>query len=126
MIEFQYPSSAQWYYAPQIRIKEIGNMNGARVTGFHFDIPGLDAAPSCRMFLGITGGSAVDLFQEIYGDFQLAIFSPGNRSTGGEATAYITVTDGRGTQRRIVVAGPIVPGELPKTYTGGGVAWTCT
>ena len=119
MIEFQYPSLPdQWFYAPKMRLRLIGNTNAVLVAGMTFQIPGLDAAPPCRPALGVRANSVVEILNEIPGDFHFTITQASVRSTGGEATAVVTVTDGRGARTDIVAKGPIVAGKLPQKYRG--------
>jgi hypothetical protein len=126
MIEFEYPSApGRWFYAPQIRLREPGNASGAAVTGVDFDIPGFGGIPSCRTHVPVPAGTTIDLFQEVYGDFQYTIVQPGGRAMGAVATAILTLGDGRGLAERVVVTGPIVPGELPTTYSSPTV-WSCS
>src|SRR6266536_1781649 len=42
IIEFQYPGSAHWYYAPQLRVAETTGIGAIRVTRAQFAIPGFD------------------------------------------------------------------------------------
>lgn len=126
VIEFAYPSAAGYQYAPQLRVHEAGNGSGAVLTGLDFDIPGIGPAPPCRTLFGIGAGQTVDLFREIYGDYQYVISRQDARATGEDATATITVTDRRGANTKLTVTGKIVHGALPDTYTGGNPAWVCS
>ncbi len=126
MVEFQYPGYADWFYAPQIRLRETRGASGAVMTKLEFVIPGLLAAPPCNASVPVGSGQTIDLFQEIYGDYQYTISATGVRASGADATAIMTVTDGRGRNTKLVVTGPVVPGALPTTYTGGNPAWTCS
>ena len=126
MIEFQYPSTPdQWFYAPEMRLRGTGNKDGAVVTRMTFLIPGLDAELPCTTGINVGANSAVQIFNEIHGDFRFTLAQSGVRSTGGEATAIITVTDGRGVTTDIAAKGPIVSGKLPQSYPSGGVALSC-
>ena len=124
MIEFQYPSAPdQWFYAPQMRLRGTGYKDGAVVTGVTFLIPGLGATPPCNTVIFVGAHSVVQISNEIDSNLQFA--QSGVRSTGGEASAIVTVTDGRGVRTDVVARGPIVAGKLPQTNTSGGVALTC-
>ena len=69
--------------------------------------------------LAVRGTRPNELFREIYGDFQIT-FDSGNgaRATGPVAFAHLAVTDSTGLHV-VTVAGPIVAGLFPTTYTGG-------
>jgi hypothetical protein len=126
MIEFTYPLATDyWHYAPQVRVRVSGNAGQATITRMEFSIPGLGAAPPCNSGVRFSSGEQLDLFKEIYGDYQYSITAHTTRSTGNEATLTVTITDSQGTDRRLVVKGPIVPGALPETYTGGNPAFQC-
>jgi hypothetical protein len=125
VVEVQSVPGGGWYYAPQLRIAATGNI-GITVTSLHFEIPGLLPAPLTCGAWHVNAGTSGDLFREIYGDYELTIDNSGNRSTGGVATAVLTVTDDNGTLGTITGQGPIVSGSPPMTYTTGGTAgrWT--
>ena len=126
MIEFEYPSArGRWFYAPQLRVRASGTFKAAFITRMEFEIPELGPAPPCNAAISVGAGAAIDLFHEIYGDYQLTFNRDGFRASGTEAKVTITVADGSGRKRNVVVKGAIVHGELPTTYTGGNPAWLC-
>ncbi|MEO7521292.1 MAG: Ig-like domain-containing protein [Gemmatimonas sp.] len=126
MIEFQYPgATGRWFYAPQLRVRIRGNANGASITRLDFTIPGLGSAPSCNTYIRFSGGSTVELFPEIYGDYPYTLEQVGVRASGADARATLTLTDSNGKDRTLVLTGKIVAGSLPTTYTGGNPAWLC-
>jgi len=126
VIEFQYPSSpGHYYYAPEVRLRETANGAGAAITALDFAIPGFGPVPSCMTFRRVDPGAVLDLLPETYGDFAYAIYKPGERASGTEASMTLTVTDGLGIGRKLTATGPIVPGVLPTTYTGGSGLPTC-
>jgi hypothetical protein len=124
MIEFQYSSApGRWFYAPQMRA-HAGQGHTASVLVMKFSIPGLGNSPpfGCGAVLSATPR---DLFGEVYGDWLLSIDQTGHRATGELATATITFLDDAGVSSTRVVTGPIVPGSLPATYTGGSNGGAC-
>ena len=124
MIEFQYASApGEWFYAPQVRA-HAGQGHTASVLVMKFSIPGLGNAPpfGCGASLDVKPR---DLFGEVYGDWLLSIDQTGHRATGEAATATITFLDEAGVSSTRVVTGPIVPGSLPTTYTGGSNGGAC-
>ena len=124
MVEFQYASHpGYWNYAPQMRAHATPG-HTASVLVIRFSLPGFGNIPSfsCGARLGVTPN---DLFGEVYGDWLLAIDHEGERPTGETATATITFLDEAGTSATRVVTGPIVPGSLPATYTGGANGGAC-
>jgi len=72
-------------------------------------------------------GQSADLFREIYGDFELTFDRPGARATPGAASAVVYVRDGGGNVGKVTASGPVVPGGLPESYTGGTIEdpWSC-
>ena len=126
IIEFTYPTATNfWYYAPKVQVHVSGDAGQATISRMEFDIPGLGAAPPCNSGFRLNKGEQLELFTEIYGDYSYMLTAFETRSTGGDATLTVTVTDSQGTDRRLVVKGRIVPGALPETYTGGSPAFQC-
>jgi hypothetical protein len=118
VVELQ-PRPGFWSYAPQVRMKDPTGSHSGEVIGFDLSIPGFGQAPPCRMSVLVGQGASVDLFHEIYGDYELTYVNSGARASGTVATAFITVRDDSGTVALLTVPGPIVPGQGPTTYTGG-------
>jgi hypothetical protein len=94
-----------------------------------FHVPGLeDPIPgACSTGVPVPAGGATDMFAEMYGDFEFAMFnSDGARGTGEDATATVTYRDNVGRFSSITVTGPVLPGHLPTVYTGGSGRYTLT
>jgi ribosomal protein S28E/S33 len=124
MLEFQYPSALdRWFYAPQMRAHAAPGRR-VSVLVMRFTIPGLDNAPAFGCGANLMENPR-DLFGEVYGDWLLTIDETGRRATGDVATVTITYVDDTGMAGTRVVAGPVVPGTLPATYTGGGNGGAC-
>jgi hypothetical protein len=120
VVEFQYPSNpGQWYYAPLIRLRDTTGVATAAVIRTVFEIPGFEGhSPPCNGVRVLTS-TPFDVFREIYGDYELTIDVPGARAASGVATAYITMRIGQSDAIVLKATGPVVPGSLPTTYTGG-------
>lgn len=126
VIEHQYPGSPTWYYAPLLTLQEVTGGNAVRVIGVGFEIPGLPGIPRPAVCRVIAAGTSVEMFREIYGDYEFVAFSPGGaRATGEPASAMVSFTDSRGTTRTVQVTGPVVSGSLPTTYSGGQGSNNC-
>jgi hypothetical protein len=122
-VEFQYSPGTRWFYAPQIHV-DAGADSSQTLTSFGFSIPGL--GPSVRYCgsVPLPPGMEFDLFGELYGDYEFTIDETGHRATGSSGTATIGLRDPKGVETSVEVSGPIVPGHLPTTYTGGtGRGW---
>ncbi len=126
MIEFQYPSSGRWHYAPQLTL--VGPAEGLSdvITRITFEIPGLGRIPPCNAFLVLNSGQTMDLFTEIYGEYSFTIDQTGSRATSDIASAVLTLKDSRGTETTLAFSGKIVAGALPTTYTGGRPPFICS
>ena len=119
MIEFQYSNdpSGVWYYAPQIRVRETTSRGGAQVTKLKFST---DVGSQCISGLGVSPGQTRDVFQEIYGDYQLSFFeSNGEKWFLRQVTLTVTYIDDTGRTAVTSAVGPVVAGALPTSYTGG-------
>ena len=116
MLEVQYSTSTRWFYAPQVRVRESTGRGTADVIQSDFTIPGLGAAPPYYRLRRVKAGESRDLFQEVYGDFELTIDGAG-RATAGLAELRLTVHDAAG-YHTLTATGPVVPGIFPTTYSG--------
>ena len=124
MIEFQYPSApGRWFYAPQMRAHAAPG-HTASVLTLKFSIPGLGNAPpfGCGAAISVTPR---DLFGEVYGDWLLTIDETDRRASGNAATATITFVDDAGIESTRLITGPVVPGGLPTSYSGGANGGAC-
>jgi hypothetical protein len=126
VVEYQYQPSdaAQWFYAPLVRVAETGGGGGATITEMSFNISSLPAAPPFRSSKCVGAGEERDLLNEVYGDYELSIEHSGSRALPGQASALLSFTDSTGRTGTLTATGPIAPGGLPTTYTGG-LSWTC-
>lgn len=123
LIEYQDPLSGIWSYAPQVHLIETSAQGAVFVPELAFTIPGVGAAPICLSNLEVGPGASVDVFHEIYGDYALTIGQTGYRATSATATMRVLYRDTAGRVDSLDVNGPIVPGSLPNTYTGGPVQY---
>lgn len=123
MLEVQYsPGSNFWSYAPELVLRDTTGRGGTAVIALSVDLPGLGTPPICHM-LRPVGSSPTEVFHETYGDFELTMDGGGGaRVSGTEAIAHITLRIPGPAAMTIDVRGPIVPGSLPTTYTGGSLA----
>jgi hypothetical protein len=128
MLEIHNSQSDSWSYAPELVLRDTTGRGGTAVIAFWVGLPGLGGSPECHM-LRPVGSSPTEAFYEdyMYG-FELAIdANPGLRASGPEAVAHITLRIQGPAAMMIDVPGPIVPGSLPRTDSGGypGDALTC-
>ena len=66
------------------------------------------------------GSDPLEVFRETYGDFELYLAGDfGQRASGSEVVAHVTLRIPGPAAMSIDVRGPIVPGAFPTTYTGG-------
>jgi hypothetical protein len=114
----EYPADSRWFYAPLVHI-DAGSEASATLTGFSFSIPGLGSTGKFCAALPLPPGFQFELFREIYGDYEFTIDNPGHRATEAAGTATINLTDDAGVATTRTLTGPIVPGSLPTTYSGG-------
>ena len=125
LVEFRYSWESEWSYAPLVRVTCPVGTGGVAITRVELAIPGLPAlGPLCAGGLRVEGGQGVDLFGEVYGDYQVTFDAAGARAADGEATATITFEDGTGLTGTVVARSAVVPGGLPTTYSGGTAAPT--
>lgn len=117
-VEFQYSPGPRWFYAPLVHLSADPGA-AAALTSFNFAIPGLGATAGFCTQVPVEGGKPVDLFREIYGDYELTLDDPGHRATSSTGTGTFTFVDASGQSTTVNATGPIVPGSLPTTYTGG-------
>jgi len=132
MTEFQYSSAPdRWFYAPQVEAT-VAPGHSVLISYLLFSIPGVntpipaDTIPNWPCFAHVSAGTAVELNGEVYGDWTMSIGGePGRQATGADATARISYTDDAGVTSTLTLHGPIVPGSLPTTYTGGTMGGAC-
>lgn len=116
VVEFQYPSEpGRWYYAPQIRLRNTTGV-AAAVVRLEFEIPGFARLLPCTEVRPVTS-SPFDVLRELYGDYELS-FDSGTRASTGVATVILTMRIGEEAVL-LLRTGPVVPGSLPTTFTGG-------
>ena len=130
VLEFEYPAGF-WQYAPLVRVAESTGSGNAAVFLMEFDVPIPLADRSstvrfCSNELTVVAGGSRDLVRELYGDWQVTM-----SGTSGERLPVSTVP-GRiifrvpGRIDTLLIEGPVVPGGLPATYTGGfGFVHSC-
>jgi hypothetical protein len=121
MIEYQYPSTPGWWsYAPQILVAETSGHGSITILRLDVSIPGFGPAPGfCSTGIHVAAGSSHNVVGELYGDYELSYDDNGKRAGSGDATLVITYSDETGRMGTVSAKGPIVPGALPTTYTGG-------
>ncbi len=119
VIEYQYPGYPGWYYAPQVVVSSPDDGSGVDVGLLDLTVAGLGDAPPVVLCRRVANGTRVSLLNEIYGDYELSISQGAVRASAPEATISISFTDGLGSTATVTASGPVVAGELPKTYTGG-------
>lgn len=127
--ELTYPGLPDyWFYVPQLTVADAPGAGGLEILGFELlDVPGLPL-PFPRMTArsrAVPAGQDVPLFTELYGDWELSFnAADGRRTSGTTARARLTYRDpGTGQFYATVLQGPIVPGGLPTSYTGGCGHW---
>ncbi len=121
MIEYQYPTApGLWFYAPQIRVNETSGHGSIAVYKIDVTIPGFGSSPGfCSTGMRVAAGSTRDLVNELYGDYELSYDDGDKRAGPGDATLVLSYSDETGRRGTLSAHGPIVPGALPTTYTGG-------
>lgn len=128
VVEVQYPSApGRWYYAPLVTMKAPATSNGGEVLSIAVTIPDLGSW-ECRAARKVAPGSAIELFREVYGDFELTIHhSDGHRIPPAVASVEVLVRENGSTARLNASAG-VKAGDFPASYTGGRVddPWDCT
>ncbi len=124
MIELHYPGLSQWFYAPQMRVRETTGAGGVTITGGRFTLPGFDGpAWTCATGQHLNAGETRELFPEMYGDYPLTFDESGRRIVGMPAIA-ISFVDDSGRTGVLTVDLPVTPGSVPTTYSGGSGGWT--
>lgn len=127
VIEVQYPSApGRWYYAPLVTMKAPSTSNGGDVLSVAITIPDLGTW-ECSATRRVAPGSTIELFREVYGDFELTFMhGDGHRIPTAVASIDVLVRENGGTARLNASAG-VKEGDFPASYTGGRVdnPWTC-
>jgi hypothetical protein len=127
VIEFQYAPDNRWFYAPQIEVIETSGVASATVTKMSFAIPGLGQSPLFSTSKCVAPGQQIALLHEVYGDFEFTIDNPTvGRASPGNATVNLTFVDPQGRGATITATGPIVPGQLPSSYSNPPLSWSCS
>ncbi len=126
VIEFQ--KSNYWVYAPKLVVADKQGGDGLEMVGFEMlAIPGVTNpflhSPRWARGLPVPAGDGVQLFHDLYYDYDVA-YGSYERSSGGTATARLTYRDGTGHFYVATVRGPIVAGAAPTDYNGGCTHWT--
>jgi hypothetical protein len=114
--------SPNWLsYAPLIRVR--APEGAVTVIRLQFVIPGIGATSACTN-KRVEGSESRDLFREVYGDYEysIAFGQAGVRATGEPVKGTITYRDDTGAIGVLQAEAPVVPGQLPTTYTGGSTA----
>lgn len=128
VVEVQYQSApGRWYYAPLVTMKAPATSNGGDVLNIAITIPDLGTW-ECRATRRVAPGSTIELFREVYGDFELTIHhSDGHRIPPAIASVEVLVRENGDTARLNASAG-VKAGDFPASYTGGRVdnPWDCT
>ncbi|HEX2723610.1 MAG TPA: Ig-like domain-containing protein [Gemmatimonadaceae bacterium] len=115
-----------WLYAPLVRITAPATSAGGEVTGLDLVIPELAVAISCDAVRGVRPGESIDLFREIYGDFEISFSAAGVRAATAGALVVVRVRE-NGVAAELMGSTSVRPGAYPSTYTGGYVSapWNC-
>ena len=108
MVQFQYPSSTRWDYAPLMRVREASGKGAVYVISVDFDIPGAEAVGPIPWLRTLNAGTTYDFFAMFYGDFDLTLGSSTVPLAGTMARARITTTDSLGAPLVVTVTGPVV------------------
>lgn len=116
MIEFQYPGSTDWQYAPQIRVRAATDRS-VTILSIGFSIPGLDPIPSVSCTAPVPALSS-ELNGDVFGEWSFFI-SASERATSEEVLAIITYVDDGIVTATKTVKGLIVAGGLPTGGNGG-------
>jgi hypothetical protein len=130
VVEYAYRRSGSgdlaYEYAPAVTLRDPTG-RGAEVYGVQFDTPGIGTTAFCAARRPIPAGLSIDLFHEIYGDYELS-FGGDGRAASGPATAAIYFVNAVGEPGQVRVTGEVSPGSFPTTYSGGVIddPWYCT
>lgn len=111
-------------FAPYMTLRDRTG-DGAVVFGIQIVIPGLGNIPYCATNRPVTSGGSLQLFRDMYGDYELAV--SGSGWTGGDATAVVYFLDATVSAKKLIATTPIVPAPYPTAYGGssGGTPWLC-
>lgn len=112
-----------WTYAPRISATETTGRGRAILAGATFHLPASPSWAFCVSALPVEAGSNAELIREVYGSWELE-FAYGVRMPPGPLAVDLTFQDDAGRMRRMTVAGSVVPGAPPETYSGGYGAYT--
>lgn len=126
--EVQYDSApGRWYYAPLASITVPSASIGGEILSVRITIPDLGTI-ECRTLRTVAPGTKVELFREVYGDFELVIHhADGRRIPPAVASIEVLVREG-GKLSRLSASANVSPGSFPTSYTGGKVEnpWDCS
>lgn len=123
IVEYQYPSHpAHYFYAPLVRVSALNEP--LTIWGLSVALPDRDPLPvSCSEIE--VGATPMDLVQEIYGDYELAVSGGADqRVDAGEFTVRIYFFDSNRRAGVVEAIAQATPGSLPLTYSGGAPRWT--
>jgi len=111
VIEFQYPSSSDWAYAPQIRARAAPGRTATVIT-MQFTLPGV--GPPTTTWIA-CGARLTESPRELNGDAEsdLGFSFTGQQATEAAATATISFVDDAGMLSTRIIRGSIVRGSLP-------------
>jgi hypothetical protein len=121
----EYWDTHSWSYAPRLVVADAPGKSGLDMVGFEMlDIPGYPY-PLSRFFaqsVSVPPGQDTQLFNDLYGDYEIFYSGGHGGLSGGQATARLTYRDG-GHIYATTLTGPIVSGTTPPNYTGGCNHW---
>jgi hypothetical protein len=100
-------------YRPEMTLKNRG-LGPIEVFGVQVSVVGLDALPYCWTHAPVGRGQTTDLFQVVYGDFDLAF--GGTAGIPGPASVVIYFVDGDGGPSKMTATASITPGSPPDPY----------
>ena len=109
------------WYAPLVRLSETGGLGGADIVKMSFN--NMKTA-ICNPGFHVGALQTMDLFNEIYGDYAFEISFGVTPMAAREVSLTIIYRDDAARLDSLTVVGPVIPGDLPTTYTGGTATWT--
>jgi hypothetical protein len=118
VVEYQYPNSPLWFYAPQVIIRNTSATKTATVLALSLLLPDpIDTSMFvCRTNRQIYPGESMQLIVEDYGDYELAFFNQYGLRASGQANIAITVNHNDRVET-LTKAGQIVSGGFPPLST---------
>jgi hypothetical protein len=116
-------------YAPFIKVTETSGNSRADIIAVFFSMPGVVGPVKggwlCSGSAALEAHGSNDLFQEVYGEYQMAFGGANATSDTAHATLYVRRQPGVAATLELTAVA--VPGTLPTTYTGGRLVnvWNC-